>query len=417
MSHCMLNRWIHHLHAFLVRVTNSIAFYPVLIALSFLLLSGIMLEWDFSSAGKSLKSDIKWLRLQDANTARSIVSTIAAGIISLTVFSFSMVMIVLTQTASQISNRMLESLIGNRLHQAVLGCYLGTIVYALFLLTTIRDIDSGIQIPSLSITLLIFITILDIFLFIYFLHYVTQSSKYETLIHRIRMKTRRTLSDHEKPEVPNIILPEEWTETIYTRSAGYFQGINGKALAKLAKKNDWVIRVARPAGVYLLAGQPLLQVQASKELSLKDKERLLQNFDFFVGQQVTNNGVYGFRHLTEVAIKALSPGINDPATAVLSLNALFDLLYQYQLHPPALGFVSEDGVTRVINNYFSFEELFKQSILPIWDYGKGDRLIRSTLRDLVTQVQAIDDNHLHDAIYRKLLDEMNTEEEKNNAGL
>jgi uncharacterized membrane protein len=137
-----------------------------------------MLELDFSPWGKKVKSGMRWLRLQDPSTARSIISTIAGAVISLTVFSFSMVMIVLNQAASQISNRVFTSMIQNRFQQLVLGFYIGTIVYALFFLSTIRDIYSGTYIPALSIYLLIFFTIISIFLFIYFLDYVTLTVKF-----------------------------------------------------------------------------------------------------------------------------------------------------------------------------------------------------------------------------------------------
>ena len=78
-------------------------------------------------------------------------------------------MILLNQAASQMSNRMLSSMIGNRFQQLTLGFYIGTIVYALFSLSSIRDIDSGIYVPALSIYLLLLLTITDIFLFIYFI--------------------------------------------------------------------------------------------------------------------------------------------------------------------------------------------------------------------------------------------------------
>lgn len=148
------------------QAVNSIAFYPAIM-------------------GKQFKSQLHWLRLRDASTARSIISSIAAGIITLTVFSFSMVMIVLNQTASQLSNRILDKLIGSHFQQVVLGVYVGTIVYAFFLLSSIRDIDSGIRIPALSTYLLILITILDVFLFIYFLHYITQSVKYVVIMAKL----------------------------------------------------------------------------------------------------------------------------------------------------------------------------------------------------------------------------------------
>ncbi len=177
------------------KITESIAFIPAIIAIAFLLLSWGMLEIDFSPWGKHVKAGLSWLSLKDASTARSIVSTVAGALISPTVFSFSLVMIVLNQAASQMSNRVLTSMIENRFQQIILGFYIGTIVYALFLLSTIRDINSGIYVPALSIYLLILLTVVDIFLFIYFLDYVTQTVKYETVIHRVQQKTIATMKE------------------------------------------------------------------------------------------------------------------------------------------------------------------------------------------------------------------------------
>ena len=96
------------------KTIESIAFYPAIIAIGFLGLSWGMLEFDFSEYGKHIKSNLSWLSLKDAGTARTIISTVAGAIISLTVFSFSMVMVVLNQAASQMSNRVLKSMIENR---------------------------------------------------------------------------------------------------------------------------------------------------------------------------------------------------------------------------------------------------------------------------------------------------------------
>jgi uncharacterized membrane protein len=204
------------------RVINSIAFYPVIIAIMFLCTAIIMVTLDYSDAGKDLKLDLEWMRLQDPGTARSILSTIAAGIISLTVFSFSMVMIVLNQAASQMSNRVLDNLIGSRLQQVILGIYIGTIVYSLFLLSMIRDNDEGIYIPALSIYLLIILTILDIFIFIYFLHYITRSVKYETIIHRIFEQTLKSMQSScgldKLPETASEISP---SHPLLAPSTGY----------------------------------------------------------------------------------------------------------------------------------------------------------------------------------------------------
>ncbi len=206
-------------------VINSIAFYPVIIAILFLFTAFLMVTFDYSEAGKDLKSRVDWMSLQDPGTARSIISTIAAGIISLTVFSFSMVMIVLNQAASQMSNRVLDNLIGNRFQQVILGIYIGTIVYSLFLLSTIRDNDAGIYIPALSIYLLITFTIVDIFIFIYFLHYITRSVKYETIIHRIFEQTLKSMQSScrldKQPETASYVSS---SNTLLAPSTGIFQG-------------------------------------------------------------------------------------------------------------------------------------------------------------------------------------------------
>jgi uncharacterized membrane protein len=104
-----------------LKIVRSIGFYPFLITIGFLVLSYFSLLFDFSEIGLNIKKSSFWISLKDAETTRTIISTITSGVISLTVFSFSMVMIVLNQTASQMSNRILDKLIGSRFQQFVLG--------------------------------------------------------------------------------------------------------------------------------------------------------------------------------------------------------------------------------------------------------------------------------------------------------
>jgi len=231
-----------HFRIYYNKITGSIAFYPALLAISFLLLTWVMLVIDFSEWGKNIKANTSWLSLKDATTARSIISTIAGAIISLTVFSFSMVMIVLNQAASQMTNRVLSSMIGNRFQQTVLGFYIGTIVYALFLLSTIRDISSGVYVPALSIYLLILLTVIDIFLFIYFLDYVTQTVKYETVITRVQKKTMRKMQEEYNQDKQQI---STWKELPYveikTPKSNNFQGFNKTFLLEICAKEDLYI--------------------------------------------------------------------------------------------------------------------------------------------------------------------------------
>jgi uncharacterized membrane protein len=367
---------------------NSISFYPAVIVLAFLALSVFMINFDYSETGKQLKSDISWLKLRDASTARSIVSVIASGIISLTVFSFSMVMIVLNQAASQMSNRVLDKLIGNRYQQVILGFYIGTIVYSFFLLTAIRDIDDGIYVPALSTYLLILFSICAIFLFIYFLHYITQSIKYATIINRIYKQTKKKLESSCKlKDVPQIVAQKEGT-VILSHKSGVFEGFNKKELLEIAKDEDINLSFFYSSGTFILKDAPLLSVTSQKEIKNKVIEKIQVLLFINYDQSIDNNFNFGFRQLVEVAVKALSPGINDPGTAIDSLRSLTRLLSFRLLNYPDNVIKDKNGKERIITVEKSFEEIFQTSFPPIWDYGKDDRLIQQEMVHLLLQLQS-----------------------------
>ena len=396
------------------KIINSIAFYPAIIAIGFLLLSIIMQEFDFSKAGKHIKASASWISLRDANTARAIVSTIAGGIISLTVFSFSMVMIVLNQAASQMSNRMLEGMIANRFQQFVLGVYIGSIVYALSLLTTIRDIDSGIYIPALSIYLLLLLTVIDIFIFIYFLHYVTQSVKFQTIISRVHKDTMHSLKESTQEKPPTAFLLPDWNkQTVYMESSGYFQGFNKKQLIKFAQTNDGIVHFLKPASSYLLKGIPLFDFYSLKKLDADKLKEILFPIDFFDGQEIQLNSYYGFHQLTEVALKALSPGINDPETAVLSLHAITDL-FSYKLnHFNQSIFEDENGLVRIQACDWTFEEFFAKFFYPIWEYGKKDLFIQNAMLQMVGQLKQCDVSGKYNSLFTMFINKVKKQIEEN----
>ncbi|MEJ7827510.1 MAG: DUF2254 family protein, partial [Segetibacter sp.] len=262
-----------------------------------------------------------------------------------------------------------------------------TIVYSLFLLSTIRDITSGIYVPALSIYLLLLFTVVDIFLFIYFLHHVTQSVKFETIIKRIHKKTLHTLQHHCCSEKANIFNPGgQSAKTIYMPSSNYYQGFNKPSLLRFAEKHELLVQMLHSPGAYLLEGSPLLVVFGNRKLDKEEVDELITATDLYGGQPLDKNAYYGYHQLAEVAIKALSPGINDPETAVLSIHALADLfrfrLYNYL----PLTIADEHQVVRIIIKQHSFEELFAECFYPIWKYGKEDRYIQNSLLQMMEQL-------------------------------
>ncbi|MEO8733334.1 MAG: DUF2254 family protein, partial [Flavobacteriales bacterium] len=327
-----------------------------------------------------------WLHLKDASAARAIATTIAAGIITLTVFSFSMVMIVLNQAASQLSNRVLEQLIENRFQQLVLGTYIGTIVYALFILTTIREGDKGSSIPALSVYLLILIGILDIFLFIYFLHFITQAVRYEVIISKAHAETQRSLEKMcvlEKEPTPAQM--NSLSFDIRARHDGVYDGIDLRGMLRSCMEYQCVVGISVLSGAFILKGTPLLHVDRS--LPEEAQNKLLDNVLLPRIGSVEDDPALGFRQLTEIGMKALSPGINDPGTASLTLRALFQLFNFRMTHFPETMYRDKEGHLRIMMAHWSFGQIFEGTVLAIWDYGKKDRSILHELKNLLGQLR------------------------------
>jgi uncharacterized membrane protein len=374
-----------------VNITNSIAFYPILIMLVFLILSYLSISFDFSEKGKTLKSQIGWLRLKDSSTARVIAASIVTGIISLTVFSFTMVMIVLNQTASQMSNRILDNIISSRFQQIVLGIYIGTIIYALFLLSTIRNVDSGIHIPSLSTYFLILLTIIDLFVFIYFLHYITQSVRYEVIIRKTHNQTRVSMQKYcsVEKEPSDHTYPENGYPIKANRS-GIYTGFGKRVLLKLCMDHDFTIRIPLIPGTFILKGTTL--IESSVQLNGDIKKKVYDALFIGNSETIDENYLYGFRQLSEVAVKALSPGINDPGTAILSLRAIFSLLIFKSCHFHDNIIMDDNHCARIFTRELSFENLFSDTVFPIWDYGRKDMMIRHEPGLLLTQLNSMAPN-------------------------
>ncbi|HEX6333781.1 MAG TPA: DUF2254 family protein, partial [Flavisolibacter sp.] len=287
---------------------HGIGFYPAMLSALFLFVFGIVYNAEQSAAASYLKEKFVWLNLKNTQAARTILTTITSGVIGLTVFSFSMVMVVMSQAASQLSNRVIDHLVGNKFQQTVLGFYLGTIVSSFFLLSVVDDKGSS-GIPALSVFLLILITITDLFLFVSFLHFITKSIKFEQLIKSIHQKTTSSFKDFSNDSAART----DWN-TAERKSIGitspvssYFQGVNRKLLLKFCRENDVLIEFYHYRCTYIVKDQPLLTLYFWQQPGKEKLKHLFESIDFYSGQEIDKNPFYGYLHLSEVAIKALSP--------------------------------------------------------------------------------------------------------------
>ncbi|MGZ5190257.1 MAG: DUF2254 family protein, partial [Flavisolibacter sp.] len=134
---------------------------------------------------------------------------------------------------------------------------------------------------------------------------------------------------------------------------------------------------------------PLLKITSKNGLSENFEEKLRMLINIGRGQEIVKSYYYGLRHLMEIAIKALSPGINDPGTATISLQAIGDLLAYRMNHFPVIGYTDKDETVRIVVKEKGFEDMFDEYVLPIWDYGKEDRLIQKEMLHILLLLDKI----------------------------
>jgi uncharacterized membrane protein len=198
-----------------------------------------------------------------------------------------------------------------------------------------------------------------------------------------------------KASKPNAIV-------VNARSSNYFQGINLKHLLKYTTVKNISIEFLPLRCTYILKDEPLLNIYTDTVLDEKMIDSIFDSIDFYTGQEIDKNYFYGYLHLSEVAVKALSPGINDPNTAVLCIHALTDLFSILLKVNPSLAYCDSENIPRIFIPERTFEDTFRYVLFPIMDYGGKDRFVQNAMNQLVRQLKMVDAK----GTYSRLMDEL-----------
>ncbi|CAB5539566.1 DUF2254 domain-containing protein [Stutzerimonas stutzeri] len=359
------------------RVTGSIAFYPTLIAvgLASLCVVTIVLEMTWL---QPYKEDLDLGLVKNADNARLILGTLVAGIISLMVFSFSMVMVVLNSAASSLSPRVIPGLISSRSHQVVLGVYLGTIINSLMLISTIQEGDD-INVPSLGIFLALGLAVICLCLFVYFIRSISLSIQVDFILNRVYKQTlaqlrtrRRQLQDSHGPAWPD---DAQWS-VVRARRSGYFKALNVTAAHDVLDDHDARMTVQVHYGFFVMPGHPLMRIE--RELDDDCTNRLLDCFDFYVEEYAHRHFFFGFKQIVEIAVRALSPGINDPGTAIKAID-MMGVLFAERMKLPDHDVVPEEGAPRIFLRELDLHRMLLLAFGSLRGYGQNDLQVLLTL--------------------------------------
>ena len=358
------------------RLISSIAFYPSLILIGFISLVGFMLSIEDNKSTKWMIENAPYLVINNADTARSILSTMIGGLISLMVFSFSMVMMLLNQASSNFSPRLLPGLISDKRNQFVLGIYLGTIVYNIIVLMTVLPSGNEYTLNGFSILIGILLAMGCLVAFIYFIHTVSSGIQINNILKSIFESTKlRLLHLQEREEEENkesAITVDEWHVTKSIK-AGYYQGVNLEGLQNICQDREINLKVFPYKGEYLMPNVKLFAID--KNLQNEDIKSISSYFIFAESRDVSENYSLGIKQLTEVGIKAMSPGINDPGTAVITIDYLTELLaLRMQLGQEQI-YRNEVNNTTIELHSLSFGNLIYHLLAAYRQYCKHDIIL------------------------------------------
>ncbi|WP_427017393.1 DUF2254 domain-containing protein [Pseudarthrobacter sp. P1] len=335
--------------------------------------------------------------------ARSVLQAIAGSLITVTSLTFSLTVVTLQLASSQFSPRLLRTFASDRFVHGTLALFLATFAFALAVLRSVRtETSQGPSfVPELSITIAYALAIASILVLVLFLAHLTREIRVETMMERVASETRDSMDRIFPPTRPAPSAEPTATAVgvrIRCSHSGFLTAVNKKALFRAAVESGAVIRVDREPGSSLIEGTPFatawpLAPGPAFAPETSDQLREKVNAAVETGFERTNvqDIGYGFRQLADVAARALSPGINDPTTAVHVLGHLSALLCRLADRNPGPELLADDaGMARVILAQPRLGDLLDLALGQARLYGVRDPAVAERLLVLLQELSWCD---------------------------
>ena len=316
----------------LIDLRFSFWFVPALIVLVAAALAVLAIELDAAIGGEALA---RYPRLFGAGAegTRQLLSAIASSTITVAGVVFSITIVALSLTSGQYSPRVLRSFMQDRINQHVLGVFLGIYVYCLLVLRTIRGGENEF-VPGISVVVAIASALAGIAFLILFFHHISTTIQATEIMARVADDTisaiaaQFTRSDADEDGALQATSGEktDWL-SVGAANTGYIQSVNRDPLLEYAREHSCVVRMERTAGDFVVKGETVLAVTGGAADDTAAR-RLNSAYAVNTYRDVRQDPVFGVQQLVEIALKALSPGINDTATARTSLDYIAAILIE-----------------------------------------------------------------------------------------
>ena len=357
-----------------LRLQASYYFVPTLMVIGAALLAGLTTQLDLAYQ-EELRERLGWFLGGTAEGARAVLGAIAGSMISVAAVTFSLTMVAVTTAAGQYGPRLISNFMRDRANQITLGTFLATFLYALLVLRNVSaqrdDLDIAGLTPSLSVLVALALTLLSVGVLIHFIHHIPETLNVGTITGKVAHKLRDQIRKGVFPNEPGVearecgdvdaVFRRDALQTLYTMEPGFVEAVSLKALVEWADAKSLRVRLHCAPGDFLMTGDALLDMVPDDQDAPPDTDNEAEVRAFFAkGDERTEhqNVLFLADELVEIAARALSPGVNDPFTAINCIHWFGEAaqtMMQAAPVPQCVGL--PDGTARVWTRSVDFERL------------------------------------------------------------
>jgi uncharacterized membrane protein len=325
----------------------------------------------------------------DPQVAQVILGGIAASIMTVVSIVFAILLMTLTLASMQFSPRIIVSFVKDRGTQWTLGIFLGTFSYCMAALPAARSQPYPFA-PIVTVVGAMLLAMVCVAWLLFFIHHISQAISVNHIVDRIAVETEAVIDEvmpwpHRLNDLKDAepLRPNPSEVAVLSHDSGYIRFVDTRRLVALAKHYHVTIRVLRRVGHFVPAGIPLMMVSKGNRLPPEGTAELLAAFDFGPTRTLQQDVEFGVLQIVDVALKAISPAVNDPTTAINCIDQLSRILIRFaSREPPEELLYDPPGIVRAGIGWIRFERLLEAAFEQIRMYAKTDvavslRLLRA----------------------------------------
>ncbi|MTJ10996.1 DUF2254 domain-containing protein [Anabaena sp. UHCC 0204] len=391
---------------------SSYWFIPAVMAMVATALALIMLNVDRKD---QIDIDYWWIYTGGADGARSLLEAVAGSMMSVAATAFSITIVALQLAASNFGPRLLRNFMQDTGNQVVLGTFISTFIYCLLVLRTIRGEGDGYSqfVPQISVTIGILLAIISIGVLIYFIHHASTIIQASHVIQNVSTDLHSTIKrlfpekiGHDEPEhkqgVAEIPISfEQESVPIRANSTGYLQAIDDEELIKITAKYNLLVRLQTRPGKFVVQGSDLIWVFPSEKVNKKLTQKINDAFIFGKERTEQQDVEFPINQLVEIALRAISPAVNDPFTAIRCIDQLSSgFCHLVQRNFPSSYRYDKNNKLRVIAEGVKFPGLVDAAFDQIRHYGRCDMTVTIHLLAAIALIATYTNNSKYQAVLR-----------------